>query len=95
MSAKGYKDFETSHPCLNARTFVDCGTLRLDENREHVLRVMDGSGEPVPGAKLEEHHGDADYLGVTQVPSSGHLVLYMGSAWDQFDERSFQKEVKM
>ena len=35
------------------------------------------------GAKLEEHHGDLEYLIVTPVPKDGRLVYYAGSAWDR------------
>jgi len=57
-----------------------------------------GTAIVVPGAKLEEHHGDSEYLVVTQVPSSGHLVYYMGSAWDRArkirNEAAWTKEVQ-
>jgi unsaturated rhamnogalacturonyl hydrolase len=35
------------------------------------------------GAKLDEHHGDLDYLIVTRVPSNSRLVYYTGSGWDR------------
>ncbi len=36
-----------------------------------------------PGAPLEEHHGDLDYLVVTPVPPGGKLVYHVGSTWDR------------
>jgi hypothetical protein len=36
-----------------------------------------------PGAKLEEHHGDLEYLVVTPASSDGRLGFYSGSAWDR------------
>jgi Domain of unknown function (DUF4861) len=35
------------------------------------------------GAKLEEHHGDLDYMIVTPAATNGQLVFYTGSAWDR------------
>jgi unsaturated rhamnogalacturonyl hydrolase len=36
-----------------------------------------------PGAPMEPHHGDLDYLVVTPAPANGPLVYHVGSAWDQ------------
>jgi hypothetical protein len=36
-----------------------------------------------PGARLQEHHGDLDFLAVTAVPANGRLVYYVGTAWDR------------
>jgi len=35
------------------------------------------------GSHLDEHHNELDYLVVTNVPASGRLVYYAGSAWDR------------
>lgn len=36
-----------------------------------------------PGAPLEEHHGELDYLVVTPLPATGKLAYQVGSAWDR------------
>jgi hypothetical protein len=36
-----------------------------------------------PGAVVEEHHGDVDYLVVTSVPAGAPLVFQVGSVWDR------------
>ena len=35
------------------------------------------------GVRMEEHHGDLEYLVVTGVPANGRLVYYAGSGWDR------------
>lgn len=49
------------------------------------------------GARMEEHHGDLEYLVVTSVPASSRLVYYAGTGWDRagriLDQAAWAAEV--
>jgi hypothetical protein len=60
------------------------GTMRVWEPLDGGKAGNLGTAIVLPaGAKLEEHHGDLEYLIVTPVPKDGRLVYLAGSAWDQ------------
>jgi len=72
------------HPGSAVKVDARGGTMRVWEPLDGGKAGSLGTAIVVPaGAKLEEHHGDLEYLVVTGVTASGHLGYYAGSAWDR------------
>lgn len=60
------------------------GTMRVWEPLDGGKAGHLGTAIVLPaGAKLEERHGELEYLIVTPLPKSGRLVYHAGSAWDR------------
>lgn len=53
ITASGLMNLETSLPRLADGNVRDWGNFYLGKNREHLLRIKDETGRPVPGARLE------------------------------------------
>jgi hypothetical protein len=72
------------HPGSEVKLSIKDGTMRVWEPLDGGKAGNLGTAIVLPhGAKLEQHHGDLDYLIVTPVLSHGPLVYYAGSAWDR------------
>jgi hypothetical protein len=72
------------HPGSAVKVDARSGVMRVWEPLEGGKSGNLGTAIVVPaGAKLEEHHGDLDYLVVTGASANGRLVYYAGSAWDR------------
>jgi hypothetical protein len=72
------------HPGSAVKVDARAGTMRVWEPLDGGKAGNLGTAIVLPaGAKLEEHHGDLEYLIVTPASTSGRLVYYAGSAWDR------------
>ena len=72
------------HPGSTVKVDARSGSMRVWEPLEGGKSGNLGTAiVTLAGAKLEEHHGDLDYLVVTGAPANGRLVYYAGSAWDR------------
>jgi len=87
------------HPGSTVKMDARGGAMRVWEPLDGGKSGNLGTAIVTPaGAKLEEHHGDLEYLVVTGAPASGRLVYYAGSAWDRggriHDEAAWAAEVQ-
>ena len=72
------------HPDSTVKVDARSSSMRVWEPLEGGKSGNLGTAIVAPmGTKLEEHHGDLEYLVVTGAPASGPLVYYAGSAWDR------------
>jgi len=72
------------HPGSAVKIDARGGSMRVWEPLDGGKAGNLGTAIVLPtGAKLEEHHGDLEYLVVTGLPASGKVVYYAGSAWDR------------
>jgi hypothetical protein len=72
------------HPGSAVKVDARGGTMHVWEPLDGGKAGNLGTAIVLPaGAKLEEHHGDLEYLLVTPASTSGRLVYYAGSAWDR------------
>jgi len=72
------------HPGSEVRVDTKDGTMRVWEPLDGGKAGNLGTAIVLPtGTRIEEHHGDLDYLIVTHVPIHNGLVYYAGSAWDR------------
>ena len=72
------------HPGSTVKVDARGGVMRVWEPLESGKSGNLGTAiMTLPGAKLEEHHGDLEYLVVTNAAANGRLVYYAGSAWDR------------
>jgi hypothetical protein len=72
------------HPGSVVKTDARSGLMRVWEPLDNGKAGNLGTAIVLPaGSHLDEHHTDLEYLVVTNVPSSGRLVYYAGSAWDR------------
>ena len=71
------------HPGSTVKVEARGGTMRVWEPLDGGKAGNLGTAIVLPaGAKLEEHHGDLEYLVVTPMSAQGRLVYYAGSGWD-------------
>jgi hypothetical protein len=72
------------HPGSTVKVDARRGTMRTWEPLDGGKSGNLGCAIVLPeGARVEEHHGDLDYLIVTPSTSGGRLIYYAGSGWDR------------
>jgi len=72
------------HPGSTVKVDARGGVMRVWEPLDSGKSGNLGTAIVTPaGAKLEEHHGDLEYLVVTNAAANGRLAYYAGSAWDR------------
>jgi hypothetical protein len=57
ISAEGYRNFKSFIPFDDQQSSLDVGDYYLTRDREHVIRVVDESHAPIPGAQLRLYFG--------------------------------------
>jgi hypothetical protein len=72
------------HPGGGVKVDARSGSMRTWEPLDGGKAGNLGCAVVLPtGARVEEHHGDLEYLVVTGVPTNGRLVYYAGTGWDR------------